>query len=164
MDTFIFHQSTYIPSMTYSHPVTMIDVNILNKIQRRAIQAILNKLEVSKSFPHWVAFGPKDLCGMALMDMSVEQGIQGVQHFTDHLFSRDSVGNLILIALQSLQLESGCGLHLLKSPSEWVPYIMECWLTLIQDFISRQKITIKVASARLVQTSQAHDCHVMDTI
>jgi hypothetical protein len=154
MDTFIFHRSTYIPSMMYSLPVTTIDVAILNKIQRRAIQAILNKLGVSKSFPRWVAFGPKDLCGMALMDMSVEQGIRRVQHFTDHLFSRDSVGNLILIVLRSLQLESG----------ERVPYIMECWLTLIRDFISRSKITIKVASARLVQMSREHDCHVMDAI
>jgi hypothetical protein len=133
--------------MTYPLLVTTIDVNILNKIQRQAIEAILNKLRVSKSFPCRVAFGPKDLCGMALMVMSVEQGIQGVQHFTDHLFSRDLVGNLILIVLQSLQLESGCGFHLLESPSEWVPYIMECWLTSIWDFISRQKITIKVASA-----------------
>jgi hypothetical protein len=36
---------------------------------------------------------------MALMDMSVEQGIRGVQHFTDHIFSQDLVGNMILIAL-----------------------------------------------------------------
>jgi hypothetical protein len=93
-------------------------------------------LGVSKSFPCWVAFGPKDLCGMALMDMSVEQGIQRVQHIMDHLFSRDSVGNLILIALLSLQLELGCGFHLLKSPSKWLPYITECCLTLIWDFIS----------------------------
>jgi hypothetical protein len=126
--------------MTYSLPVTTIDVNILNKIQRQAMQAILNKLGVSKSFPCWVAFGPKDLCGMALMDMSVEQGIRGVQHFMDHLFSRYLVGNLILIALRSLQLESGCGFHLLESPSKWVPYIMECWLTSIRDFISQQKL------------------------
>jgi hypothetical protein len=150
--------------MTYSLPVTTIDVAILNKIQQQAIQAILNKLGVSKSFPRWVAFGPKDLCGMALMDMSVEQGIRGVQHFTDHLFSHDSVGNLILIVLRSLQLESGCGFHLLESPSEWVPFIMECWLTSIRDFISRSNITIKVASAQLVQTSREHDCHVMDVI
>jgi hypothetical protein len=101
---------------------------------------------------------------MALMDMSVEQGIRGVQHFMDHLFSRDLVGNLILIVLRSLQLESGCGFHLIESPSKWVPYITECWLTLIWDFISRSKITIKVASARLVQTSREHDCHVMDAI
>jgi hypothetical protein len=98
------------------------------------------------------------------MDMSVEQGIRGVHHFTDHRFSQDLVGILILIALQSLQLESGCGFHMLESPSKWVPYIMECWLTSIRDFISRSKITIKVVSAQLVQTSQEHDCQVMDAI
>jgi hypothetical protein len=74
------------------------------------------------------------------------------------------VGNLILIVLRSLQLESGCGFHLLESPSKWVPYIMECWLTSIWDFISRSKITIKVVSAQLVQMSREHDCHVMDAI
>lgn len=129
MDTFIFHFSTYVPSMTYSLQVTMFDPETLNKIQWRAIQAIPNKLGVNKSFPRRVAFGPKDLCGMALMDMSIEQGLWQVQHFTDHLFSCNSDGNMILIALRSLQLESGCGFHLLENPSEWVPYITPCWLT-----------------------------------
>jgi hypothetical protein len=64
----------------------MIDTKMLNKIQPQAVQAILNKLGVSKSFPCCVAFGPKDLCGMALMDMSIEQGIHGIQHFMDHIF------------------------------------------------------------------------------
>jgi hypothetical protein len=126
------------------------------------VQGILNKLGVSKSFPCCVAFGPKDLCGMALLDMSVEQGVHGVQHFTDHLFSRDSMGNLILIALRSLQVESGCGFHLLENPGEWVPYITSCWLTSIQDFLNQNKIKIKVASAQQEHTSQANDCHVMD--
>jgi hypothetical protein len=99
VDTFIFHRGTYTPSMMYSLPVTTIDMKTLNRIQRQAIQAILHKLGVSKAFPQGVAFGPKDLCGMTLLDMSVEQGVRGIQHFTDHLFSRDSVGNLILIAL-----------------------------------------------------------------
>jgi hypothetical protein len=74
MDMFIFHQSTYVPLMTYSLPVMMFAMKFLNKIQWRAVQAILNKLGVSNSFPHWVALGPKDLCSVALMDMSVEQG------------------------------------------------------------------------------------------
>jgi hypothetical protein len=76
-----------------------------------------------------------------------------VQHFTDHVFSKDSVGNLMVIALRSLQLESGCGFHLLECPSEWVPYITDCWVTCIRDFRDRSKMTIKVASARRVQPS-----------
>jgi hypothetical protein len=125
MDTFIFHQSTYIPSMTYSLLMTMLDTRVLNKIQCQAVQVIFNTLACQ------VAFGPKDLCGMALLDMSVEQGVQGVQHFTARVFSKDSVSNLIVIALQSLQIKSGSGSHLLENPSVWIPYITSCWLTSI---------------------------------
>jgi hypothetical protein len=162
MDVFIFHRSTYVPSMTYSLPVTTFEPKVLNKSQSRAIQAILNKLGVSKSFPCRVAFGPKDMCGMALLDMSVDQGVRQVQHFIDHVFSKDSVGNLMVIALRSLQLESGCGFHLLECPSEWVPYITDCWVTCIRDFLDRSKMTIKVASARHVQPSREHDRFIMD--
>jgi hypothetical protein len=108
-----------------------IDTKMLNKIQHHAVKVILNKLGVSKSFPHHVAFGPKDFCGLALIDMSVKQDSHSVQHFMDHIFSWDSVGNMILLALQSLQVESGCGFHLLERPDEWVSYITPCWLTSI---------------------------------
>jgi hypothetical protein len=125
------------------------------------VQAILNKLRVSKSFPWRVIFGPKALCGMALLDMGVEQGVRQVQHFTDHLFSRDSVGNLIMIALRSLQLESGRGFHLLENPDEWVPYISSCWLTSIWDFLKWSKIKIKVPTARRLLASREHDSYIM---
>jgi hypothetical protein len=96
--------------------------------------------------------------------MSVEQGVRGIQHFTDQVFSKDSVGNLIIIALRSLQIESGSGSHLLENPSVWIPYITSCWLTSIQDFIGESKIKIKVTSARLVPTSHEQDRYIMDKI
>ncbi len=101
---------------------------------------------------------------MALLDMSAEQGVPGVQHFTDQVFSKDSVGNLIVIALRSLQIESGSGSHLLENPSVWIPYITSSWLTSIQDFIGKSKIKIKVASAQLVPTSREQDRYIMDKI
>jgi hypothetical protein len=99
MDTFIFHRSTYVPSMTYSLPLTIFDRKTLNQIQRWAIQAILNKLGVCRSFPQRVAFGPKELGGMSLLDMSIEQGIKQIKHLANRVFAGDSLGNMILIAL-----------------------------------------------------------------
>ena len=99
MDMFIFHQSTYIPSMTYSLLLMMFTPMELNKIQCKATQAILNKLGANKSFPHQVIFRPKDMCRLALLDISVNQGIHQIQHFMNHVFAADSVGNLIIIAL-----------------------------------------------------------------
>jgi hypothetical protein len=99
---------------------------------------------------------------MALLDMSVHQGVRQVQHFTNHVISNDSVGNLMVIALRSLQIKLGYGFHLLECPSEWVPYITDCWVTCIQDFLDRSKMTIKVASARCIHPSQEHDWFIMD--
>ena len=162
MDTFIFDRSTYVPSMTYSLPLTMFTPTELNKIQCKAIQAILSKLGVNKSFPHQVAFGPQDMCGLALLDVSIDQGTHQIQHFLDHVFATDSVGNLILIALQCLQLEAGCSFHILECPNEYLPYITSCWLKSIQDFLARHKISLEVTSTRLITICWVSDRHLID--
>jgi hypothetical protein len=41
---------------------------------------------------------------------------------------------------------------------------MDCWLTMIQDFIARNKIKLKVALACLVLASCENDCHLMDAV
>jgi hypothetical protein len=162
MDTFIFHQSTYTPSMTYSIALTALTVTQLNKIQRRAIQAILNKLGINQNFPHRVTFGPKDLCGMALLDLSVKQGVRQIQHFMNHIFAEDSVGNLILIALRFLQIESGSGKHILFHPDEYIPYLTTCWLTSLRDFLARHDIQLDVTKVKLIEKSREGDCYLMD--
>jgi hypothetical protein len=70
----------------------------------------------------------------------------------------------MLIALRSLQLELGSGLHLLENPDKWVPYITSCWLTSIQEFLNQHKIKIMVVSARCVTLSREHDHHIMDEV
>ena len=80
--------------------------------------AILQKLGMNRSFPWKVAFGPKELGGMALYDKSMDQGVKQMSHFLDHCFAQDPVGNLILIELRRLQLESGSGFHILEHPTE----------------------------------------------
>ena len=51
MDTFIYHHSMYTPVMTYSSCVMTIDAVTLNKIQSKAVAAILEKLGVNQNFP-----------------------------------------------------------------------------------------------------------------
>ena len=133
MDTFIFHWSTYTPVMTYSICLMTLSWMQLNKIQSKAISAILDKLGVNHHFPCRAAFGPKELCGMSLLDLSIEEGIRQIQHFMDHIFVMDSVGELIMIALRFLQIEAGSGHHLLEAPSIEIPYLTPCWITLMQE-------------------------------
>ena len=162
MDMFIFHHSTYVLSMTYSLLLMTFTPTKLNKIQRKVIQSILNKLGVNKSFPCRVAFSPKDLCGLALLDVSIDQGVHQIQHFLNHVFAADSVGNLILTALQCLQLKAGCSFHILEHPNEYLPYITSCWLTSIRDFLAQHKIVLNVTEAWLTLMSHINDRHLMD--
>jgi hypothetical protein len=162
LDTYIFHRSTYVPAMTYSSCVTTMDTTTLNKIQRKAIGAILEKLEVNCKFPRRVAFGSKELCGLGLLDLSIEQGVRQISHFLDHVFAHDSIGNMILIELRHLQLESGSGIHLLASPSVDFPYLTPCWLTSMREFMARHCIQLTVAKARVVPLARDHDRYLMD--
>jgi len=67
--------------MTYSIGVTTLDKDKWNKIQQKSITVILNKLGLNQNFPRRVAFGPKELCRQALLDMSVEQSIWKIMDF-----------------------------------------------------------------------------------
>jgi hypothetical protein len=153
MDTFIFYRSTYIPSMTYSLPVITRDTLQFNKIQSRSVPAILNKLGVNKHFPCSVAFGLKALCGLALLDLSIEQGVQQICHFMNHTFAQDTVGNMITIELCSLQMESGSERHLLEFPSDHFPYLTPCWLIFLHTFLAHHNIKLEYTDANILELS-----------
>ena len=153
MDTFMFHWSTYTPAMTYSICLMTLSRTQLNKIQSKAISAILDKLGVNRHFPCRAAFGPKELCGMSLLDLSVEQGICQIQHFMDHIFAMDLVGELIMIALRFLHIEAGSSHHLLEAPSIEILYLTPCSITSMREFMAMNQIKLEVTDAQLVPLS-----------
>ena len=161
-DIFIFHRSTYIPAIGWSRSIMTLDKPSLNRIQQKSVAAILQKLGVNRNFPRKVAFGPKELGGMALFNKSMDQGVKQISHFINHCFAQDPVSNLLLIELQQLQLESGSGLHLLENPTEWIPYLTASWITSMWDFMAENNIQLKVVQARLVPLCRAGDRYLMD--
>jgi hypothetical protein len=136
----------------------------LNKIQSRSIPAILNKLGVNKQIPCSVAFGLKDLCGLALLDLSIEQGVWQICHFMHHTFMQDMVGNMITIELCSVQLESGSGWHLLACASYYVPYLIPCWLTSLRDYLACHEIKLEYTDAKVLELRREGDSYIMDEI
>jgi hypothetical protein len=91
MDTFIFHRSTYIPSMTHLIPLTMLTM----KGHSGNSEQTGSEQELPKMSGLW----PNRFCGMAFLDLSVDQGVWQSKHFLDHVFATDSVSNLILTVL-----------------------------------------------------------------
>jgi len=148
--------------MMYSIGVTTLAKDKWNKIQKKSIPAILNKLGLNKNFPRRVAFGPKELCGQSLLDMSVEQGVQKMMDFVNNVFARTSVGNMMLIELRHLQLESGSGFHLLEAPAMRIPFLTLCWTTAMQDFMAENQMKLEVTKAKVLPLCREGDRYLMD--
>jgi len=162
MDTYIFHCSTYTPSMTYSIGVTTLDKDKWNKIQQKSIPVILTKLGLNKNFPQRVAFCPKDLCGQSLLDMSVEQGVWKMMDFMTYAFARTSVSNMMLIKLRHLQLESGSGFHLSEALAMRIPFLTPCWMMAMQEFMAKNCMKFEVTKAKVLPLCREGDRYLMD--
>jgi hypothetical protein len=91
---------------------------------------------------------------MALLDMSVEQGVHQIKHFMNHVFAQDTVGDLIMIKLRSLQIESGSGLHLLEAPKEHISYLIPSWITSLHEFLAKNDITMEYTKVTIISLSR----------
>jgi hypothetical protein len=123
----VFYRSFYIPSVTYSLPVTSMVEAGLHKVQTKMTASILNKLGLNCDYPHAVAFfAPQKVFGCGLIDLRVEQGLTHIQSLLDYIGTDHKVGRVMLFSLCHLQVEAGVSFNLLQQPCTKLPYLTNC--------------------------------------
>jgi hypothetical protein len=80
-DTSIAYFAVYIPSMTYTLPVSHHAPKRLKKLQSQATRATLMKLGFNRNTSRRVVYGPSRYGGLGFRDLAVEQGIAQVELF-----------------------------------------------------------------------------------
>ncbi len=128
MESYLAYQAVWLPSITYSLGNTTISESQLQQIQSRATQSFLAKLGINQNFPRVAAFGPEEYGGMGLRDLVTEQGTAQIYLLLTHIYNATSVGKMILIALNTSQLEAGTAQGLLESPTRITNYETSCWI------------------------------------
>ncbi len=123
MDTIIAYRMMWYPAVGYSLGMTTMSPSQLSKIQQTATQSFLAKMGLNRNYPLAVTFGPIEYGGLALPDLSVEQGIQQLQTFMLHMLHQTGPGKLITICLQTLQVEAGTAIILLQEPTVEFSYL-----------------------------------------
>jgi hypothetical protein len=113
-DTWIAYFSVYIPSMTYTLPVSHHAPKRLKKLQSKATRATLMKLGFNRNTARRVVYGPARYGGLGFRDLAVEQGIAQVELFIRHTRAGSSQGKLLRIALSWWQLVIGVSYPLLE--------------------------------------------------
>jgi hypothetical protein len=89
----------------------------LHSIQTQATSSFLLKMGFNRHFPRVVCYGPLEFGGLIFRDLFTEQGALRIKSLMEHMYHDTKTGRLIMIALQSLQMEAGISAHLLTDPT-----------------------------------------------
>jgi hypothetical protein len=69
---------------------------------------------------------------------------------------------MIMIALQSLQMEAGISAHLLTDPTPLLVYTEKCWILATRDFMAKNQLTLEFTNSWNFRTAREYDAFLMD--
>ena len=113
----------------------------LHDIEIQATQSFLLKMGFNRHFPRVVCWGPLEFGGLTLRDLFTEQGTLRIKSLMEHVYHNTETGRMIMIALQSLQMEAGISAHLLTDPTPLLVYTEPCWISATRDFMATNQLS-----------------------
>jgi hypothetical protein len=163
LEAYMAYHLCWIPAVSYSFGITTIPNKALVSIQSHPTMAFLQKMGFNRNFPRAVAVGPRDMGGLALRNLPIEQGIARIINILKHVYNRTETGKLILIALNFLQRDAGTAQHLLVDPIPRLTYLSQCWLSALRDFLRMHQTQLHIREAWNFRESRVNDVFLMDT-
>ena len=161
-DVKVFHRAIYTPAVRYSLPAVASDTKSLQMLQSKVIPTLLQRLGFTSKLPKAIRHGPEALGGLELMDISTESEIERIKFFRHAIYSQSEVGKLLLINVQTSQLESGISFPLLEQPKIQIPYLTPTWTTSLRDFLALHNISITLTDQIQSPSNTASDSFIMN--
>jgi hypothetical protein len=142
-EAFISYRYCWTPSITYLLSTTTMSKCDLTEIGLQATQSFLLKMGFNRHFPRVVCWGPLEFGGLTLRDLFTEQGTLRIKSLMEHVYHNTKTGQMIMIALQSLQMEAGISAHLLTDPTPLLVYTETCWISATRDFMASNQLSLE---------------------
>jgi hypothetical protein len=122
-DAWIAYHAVFIPSMTYTFPVTHHSSKSLRRLQSAPTRSTLNKIGFNRNTPHALAFGLTLYNGLAMRDLTIKQGIGQLQLLIRHVRAESTQGSLFLITLSWWQHLAWVSFYLLQNTYTPLPFL-----------------------------------------
>lgn len=113
----------------------------LHSIQTQATGSFLLKMGFNRHYPRVVCYGPLEFGGLTFRDLFTEQGVLRIKSLMEHIYHDTETGRMIMIALQSLQMEAGISAHLLTDPTPLLVYTEPCWISATREFMATHQLS-----------------------
>jgi hypothetical protein len=147
--------------MRYSLPAVAVDEEELDQIQTKIIPTIVQKLGHSSKLPKAIRHGPVEMGGLGLIDLRTEAGIEMIRFFRNSVYKKSKVRQLLLLSLQSSQLEAGIPNQLLEEPQVAVPYLTPTWILSLRQYMYNHNISIKITNVSPYELVTPSDAFIM---
>jgi hypothetical protein len=164
-DAWIAYHAVFIPSMTYTFPVTHHSSKSLRRLQSAPTRSTLNKIGFNRNTPHAVAFGLTLYNGLAMRDLTVEQGIGQLQLLIRHVRAESTQGSLFLITLSWWQHLAGVSFSLLQDTTTALPFMDANLPSSIRSYLATVNgfLHIPAIAAQLPPPLREHDTCLIDS-
>jgi hypothetical protein len=106
------------------------------RIQAKYLPTFLSKMGINHTTATAVQHGPLHLGGMDIYNLDTEQGVSHTKLLVSHLRKNDTVGRMINISFDHLQLQAGVSWPVLSQPGHLQrKYVDTCYLTNTWEFL-----------------------------
>jgi hypothetical protein len=80
----------------------------------------------------------------------------------EHIYHDTKTGKMIMIALQSLQMEAGILAYLLTDPTPLLVYTEPCWILATRDFMATHQPSLEFTNSWNFRIARDHDVFLME--
>jgi hypothetical protein len=134
-EAWTYYFAIYLPSVGYPLPLCHFPRNVLEKIQRQVMSAIIAKCGYNRKTKREVIYGPASLGGANFRSLYSVQGVGQVTSFMKYWRSPSQAGKLLRIAVAWTQYSVGTSISFLTDVRTRLPHMETKWLRSLRAYL-----------------------------
>jgi exonuclease III len=161
----IFYQSVYLPSMEYALPMSYLQRQQLDRIQKKAMSIIVPKCGYARTTKRAIIYGPVRSGGAGFRQLHVEQAIGQIKRFMRYWRQPEtSIGKLLRITLAWTQNMIGTSAPYFQETNQQLPHDESKWMKSVRQALNTMNGKFRLDNEYLITGERDRDTHLMDEI
>jgi exonuclease III len=162
-EAWIFYTSFYLPSITYSLPMTPLTLQQCTDLNTRVLQVLLPKCGYNRNMSSAIRYAPVQFGGAGFRHLYTEQGALQLQQIIKYLNSpTTTIGKLLRISISWTQAFLGTSQPFLTATNQKFPPIGNSWLMDLRAFLISINASIHLTDFPISRTLRTNDRFIMD--
>ena len=164
-ETWTFYTSIYLPSITYSLPITPLTREQCSELDSRFLRALLPRNGYNRNMSKAIRYAPFHVGGAGFKELYIEQGALVLQQIQKYLNSPQTpIGKMLVMALSWTQAFLGTSKFFLEYPHHPIPPSGPSFLLDLRLFLQHINGSIQLQNPPTSNQLRQHDRFIMDIV